>query len=246
MEKLNVELEIIKQNKPSTRRPTIAILEAVDYAEPSGGHLDLEASSMNYKMEMQARNAEMYQAWSKTMLLPRWDNFFCYAVEMPEFPDRLQTWETVTEPFGLSKAETSILSKVGERCSTDDLIARNKARLLRSLYSKEAITIVGDTLIVNPAIVVGRHWWSPFMLGVFLIEWQEGLILKPTVNNTEKYDRYSLYAGLEWGLREVMCSHQSAVGLCKHTSKAVWCSKSAYIRGETPIGSLRNNQHQLL
>ena len=91
MEKLNVELEFIEQNKPSTRRPTISILEAVDYAEPSGGHLvcriwdvQLKAAlsksfldnggypAMNHRMEMQEKNAEIHQAWSTTKVISWW------------------------------------------------------------------------------------------------------------------------------------------------------------------------------
>ena len=233
MEKLNVELEFIEQNKPSTRRPTISILEAVDYAEPSGGHLDcliwdvqLKAAlsksfldneghpAMNHRMEMQAKNAELHQAWSTTMKLPRWDNWYCYAADAPEHPQRLQTWETVTEPFGLGRSELSVLKQIGERCLTANVKAKDKARILRSLHRKQAITTIGDCLVVNPAIVVGRNWWSPFMLGVFLVEWQEGVLIKIRVNSIDRYDRWSLETGSDWALKYLMrkCEKATALG----------------------------------
>jgi hypothetical protein len=116
-------------------------------------------------MEAQESNAQLRQLFAMNSRLPEWSNPHCYLACKPKHPERLVPKAEICEAFELTNAEYELLHNPEKK-------VRNKARLVKGLVDKEAIKIVDDRWMINPAIRLAQGWWSPYMYGVFLVDWE--------------------------------------------------------------------------
>lgn len=139
-------------------------------------------------VEAQQENAAIRQQFARNNLLPEWKNPHCYLVKQPEHPNRLASKAEVCKAFNLSVQEYKLVLDLDQK-------VRNKARLLRALVAKQAIKLVDDRYMVNPAIRLAQGWWSPYMYGVFLVDWENEHWTDTTVDNMTTVDSMFLENG---------------------------------------------------
>ena len=139
-------------------------------------------------VEAQQENAALRQQFARNNLLPEWKNPHCYLVKQPEHPNRLASKAEVCKAFNLSTQEYKLALDLDQK-------VRNKARLLRALVAKQAIKLVDGKYMVNPAIRLAQGWWSPYMYGVFLVDWENEHWTDTTVDNMTTIDSMLLENG---------------------------------------------------
>lgn len=142
-------------------------------------------------LEAQSKNAAIRQQFARNNLLPEWKNPHCYLVRQPIHPLRLAPKAEVRKAFNLSSSEYALVLDLTQK-------VRNKARLLRSLVTKQAIKLVDGKYMTNPAIRIAQGWWSPYMYGVFLVDWENETWTDTTVDSMTDLDSMFLENGANY------------------------------------------------
>lgn len=134
------------------------------------------------------RNYTVREAFSHCFKVPEWSNIFCYWYRMPKHASDLTAWTEIQRKFGITSSQTSNLQTVLDKADCagriryKDLVLKDKARIIVQLVKHDCVKRFGystdgskgdkEFIVVNPAIVYARDWWSPFMQGVMLCEYQ--------------------------------------------------------------------------
>ena len=139
-------------------------------------------------IELQAENKLLRTEFAKNSKLPEWSNEHCYLAKQPEHPERMVSKTDVCKAFGLTNTEYAALLEPDHK-------VRNKARILARLVKAEAIKLVDDFVMINPAIRLALGWWSPFMYGVFLVDWENEQVTNVRLLDVPIIQSYSLAAG---------------------------------------------------
>lgn len=149
-------------------------------------------------MKIAELNKEVRETFAQVMVLPEWDNAFCYWTKCPKVPSRLQTTEAVAQGFGLRKAQTAPIDKIID-CALEtapsyrqalrgmvhyeQLKLRNKDRTLQRLAEAGVIKVIDEYIVPNPAVLYGKDWYSPFVQGVLLTEYMNEVLVPLHVND---------------------------------------------------------------
>lgn len=139
-------------------------------------------------LEAQSENAELRQQFARNNLLPEWSNPHCYLAKMPVHSLRLVSKTEICKNFKLTDKEYIVLQDL-------DGPHRNKARLVAGLITKQALKVVDGEWMINPTIRLAHGWWSPYMFGVLLVDWENEHWTTCSVSSITDIDRISLMSG---------------------------------------------------
>lgn len=172
-------------------------------------------------MKIAELNKEVRETFAQVMVLPEWDNVFCYWTRCPEYPSRLHTTTELLDRFSISKRSAATIDKIivqsldktclltDRRCyrnsirgsiELNDLKLPQKTQKLSPLRRAELIKIIDGKVVFNPAFVYGRDWYSPFVQGVLLVEWMNEQLIDIRVNDIpSELEQQLTIKGVEYG-----------------------------------------------
>lgn len=148
----------------------------------------LEASDLDIDWDsIPAENEKTRDFFSKSFPIVEWVNPFCYWYKEPEYTDRLTPWDEIQDVFNITSKELELLqffhtnSNFTGACSYKYLKEykdRNKTRYLRALTHKGCVKLYHNHVVINPCIMYGRSWYSPFYQGALLAAYMNHLLIK--------------------------------------------------------------------
>lgn len=181
-------------------KQTKSVYEVIDYKAENHNFLTDEEKLLRIELEniddhaddtdriqssLANTNYRTRQIFSNCFKLPEWSNPFIYWYNMPTGTSRLTTWEEIGTAFKLTVSQRLNLQELENqtnlrgRIKYTDYTKKDKSRIVQQLLKKQVVKIIEhlegddfvDVIVLNPSIVYGRSWWSPFMQGVMLVEW---------------------------------------------------------------------------
>jgi hypothetical protein len=133
-----------------------------------------------------------------------WANPFCYWYKEPEFAERLTSWEDIQTTTKLTDKELDLLVFIHKNTDFSGAMCRSqlskykdrkKSRTLTTLVQKDAVKVIATEIVVNPSIMFGRDWYSPFYQGVLLSAYMNEFLVKVVLKKIDQEDRYFTHRG---------------------------------------------------
>ena len=153
------------------------------------------------------RNVALRANFSSCFKLPEWCNQFAYFCSQPPRTERLVTWSTIRAGFGLRIAQLKVLKQLHAKSDRlghltewsikSVMTPKNFRRVLQRLIAAEVLQEVDSGIYtINPAIVYGRDWWSPFAQGHLITAWMNGApVAMPNLDKVHQCHKFDLELG---------------------------------------------------
>ena len=161
------------------------------------------------------RNAELRANFSSCFKLPEWPCVFVYFNEQPPRTERMTSWSDIKLAFGMNDQQLAVmkaLHDLGDRYGhitaaavTTVIQSKNYKRTVDRLIKAELIQEVAQNIFtINPSIIYGRDWWSPFAQGYLVTSWMNAMpVSMPKLTNVLQLHKRDMKLGCDLAARNL-------------------------------------------